>query len=232
MRTSLRRVRICTKAPAQQILSCCASTSSARAQFNLQQIRELKPFPHWLAQEMRSNHAGETGAVCIYSGALWALQQRKHLSWSNNSWEDQVEQFAREHQASERWHLELLEGVLTPDERSMLLPAWRISGWCLGAISTIWCPRGLYVTTEAVESFVESHYLLQIRRLRDEADSAGSRELLKMLETCCADEVAHKVQARERAAQGPLPWFEVVDTLWHALVSQGSLVAAAIAKRI
>ena len=37
--------------------------------FSYPLICSLKPFPRWLQQEMRSNHAGETGAVTIYSGA-------------------------------------------------------------------------------------------------------------------------------------------------------------------
>ena len=43
-------------------------------------IRSLKPFPAWLEGEMRSNHAGETGAVNIYAGAKWALETRRSLS--------------------------------------------------------------------------------------------------------------------------------------------------------
>ena len=48
--------------------------------FDYALIRSLKPFPAWLEGEMRSNHAGETGAVHIYAGARWALGWRKSLS--------------------------------------------------------------------------------------------------------------------------------------------------------
>ena len=90
----------------------------------------------------------------------------------------------------------------------MLLPAWRAAGYTLGFLSTIWCPRGMYVTTDAVETFVEEHYQSQIVRLKDEiarldggeegsgervGDTAkkvrGLKELLRMLELCCEDEV-------------------------------------------
>ena len=50
------------------------------AKFDYALIRSLKPFPEWLEGEMRSNHAGETGAVNIYAGAKWALQARESLS--------------------------------------------------------------------------------------------------------------------------------------------------------
>ena len=49
-------------------------------EFDYALIRTLKPFPAWLEGEMRSNHAGETGAVHIYAGARWALDRRKALS--------------------------------------------------------------------------------------------------------------------------------------------------------
>ena len=56
------------------------SSSVAPPKFDYALIRSLKPFPAWLEGEMRSNHAGETGAVNIYAGAKWALEARKSLS--------------------------------------------------------------------------------------------------------------------------------------------------------
>ena len=52
----------------------------APPKFDYALIRSLKPFPAWLEGEMRSNHAGETGAVNIYAGAKWALETRKALT--------------------------------------------------------------------------------------------------------------------------------------------------------
>ena len=99
--------------------------------------------------------------------------------------------------------------------------------------------RGIYVTTDAVESFVERHYMAQITRLRDELSSSSSdedtraarTELLNLLRHCCEDEVDHKEEARERAAEGPLPWWPWVDDAWRWLVGAGSAAAANIAKR-
>jgi ferredoxin len=51
----------------------------ATPHFDFEAIRRMKPWPHWLQQEMRSNHAGETGAVMIYSGAAFALGVRLWL---------------------------------------------------------------------------------------------------------------------------------------------------------
>ena len=57
-----------------------SSHNVAPPKFDYALIRSLKPFPAWLEGEMRSNHAGETGAVNIYAGAKWALEARKSLS--------------------------------------------------------------------------------------------------------------------------------------------------------
>jgi len=201
---------------------------------------------------MRSNHAGETGAVKIYEGALLALDLRRTLRfplYSNglrgSRYEDDLRAFAECHKRSEQAHLDYLEEILDADDRSMVLPAWRASGVALGFASTFFCPRGMYLTTEAVESFVEEHYGYQIRRLADEVadrgakgtnddgdDPKASRELLRLLRHCCEDEVEHKDEARERAAEGPLPWFRWVDTTWQLFVGLGSGLAADVAKRI
>ena len=44
-------------------------------------------------------------------------------------------------------------------------------------------------------------------------------------------QVHHKEEARARAALGPLPWFQAVDTTWVWLVKTGSAAAAAAARR-
>ena len=82
------------------------------------------------------------------------------------------------------------------------LPAWRVAGFSLGAISTLWCTRGLYVTTDAVETFVDKHYTAQIERLKtelkedpDSEHKAARTELLKLLQHCCEDEVRIKSTA-------------------------------------
>ena len=56
--------------------------------------------PH-LAGEMRSNHAGETGAVWIYKGIL-AL-----------SFDAEIRSFAEHHLATEQEHLAFFEGWLS-----------------------------------------------------------------------------------------------------------------------
>lgn len=219
--------------------------------FDTRLICSSKPFPPWLSSEMRSNHAGETGAVRIYEGALIALDLRRALRlplYSNglrgDRYEEDLREFAECHKRSEQGHLDLLEDVLDEGERSVMLPAWRAAGTGLGFVSAFFCPRGMYLTTEAVETFVEEHYGHQIRRLSGvvaggnmtsndgECGLKATEELLRMLRHCCEDEVEHKDEARERAAEGPLPWFQWVDDSWQFLVGAGSGLAAGIAKKM
>jgi ubiquinone biosynthesis monooxygenase Coq7 len=97
---------------------------------------------------MRSNHAGETGAVEIYNGALWALRFRGYIRaavgvTSKGEYDERLRAFCEEHRASEQHHLDLLNEVLEPPECSRLLPVWWVAGRSLGAISTLWCSRGM-----------------------------------------------------------------------------------------
>jgi demethoxyubiquinone hydroxylase (CLK1/Coq7/Cat5 family) len=86
--------------------------------------------------DLRSDHAGETGAVAIYKGAQWAMS----LS------------------PTEQGHLDMIAKLLDPADRSKLLPAWKVAGWCLGALPTLVSEKALFCTVEAVETFVELHY--------------------------------------------------------------------------
>ena len=71
-------------------------------------LRETKP--QWLVADLRSDHAGETGAIWIYQGIL---------STTN---EDAVKEFAQHHLATELRHLEKIESFLDKKDRSVLLP--------------------------------------------------------------------------------------------------------------
>lgn len=178
----------------------------------------------------------------IYKGCISAIRLRqKYLP--SNSWRDyetDLKEFALEHEKSEQHHLDLLNRILVGrNEVSCLLPLWRVAGFVLGFSSTIWCPRGMYLTTEAVETFVERHYKDQIHRLaietcENEDVQRGRMELKRLLELCCDDEIHHQNEARDRAAAGPLPWkmFLWIDRFWISIVEKGSSIGAAIAKRV
>lgn len=179
---------------------------------DLLRLSHLREDPNsWLAREMRSNHAGETGAVRIYEGATFGLKARKKLAWRSQHgkenaisisnlgapdssrsphassqtraecqeiYERDAHRFASTHAKTESQHLEWLnstfrvaksfDGKERAFRPSVLLPLWHVAGFSLGFVSTFFSPRFLYVTTDAVESFVERHYNQQIERLTEE----------------------------------------------------------------
>ncbi len=169
--------------------------------------------PPWLLAELRSDHAGETGAVWIYKGMAAVTR------------DPAVRDFAARHLATEASHLELLNQVLPPRARSRLLPLWRLAGWLTGALPALFGPRAVYLTVDAVETFVDRHYSAQIEAL----ESSGEEpELLALLKRCRDDELEHRDEARHHHGGAP----GTLGRLWAALVGSGSAAAVALARRI
>lgn len=173
----------------------------------------MTAYPDWLIAELRSDHAGETGAVMIYRGILALCRDAE------------LRRFAERHMATEQGHLRLLEEVLPPARRSRLLPLWRVAGWLTGAIPALFGPRAVYATIDSVESFVDHHYQQQLDRLDAEAIFP---ELRAMLAKCQEEEVHHRDEARER--HGGLVGAALRG--WGALVGWGSEAAVAAARRL
>ncbi len=169
-------------------------------------------YPRWLERELRSDHAGETGAVAIYRGILAVCR------------DSQVRAFAERHLVTEQRHLALMESLLARPHRSVLLPLWRIAGFVTGALPGLFGARAVYVTIEAVETFVDRHYGQQIDALRA---SHGWPWLIDALETCRADEIEHRDEAAALAGSQ-----SGIAALWRALVGGGSAAAVALARRI
>ena len=173
--------------------------------------------PDWLIRDLRSDHAGETGAVWIYQGIL--------LVSSNRS----VRDFAERHLISERRHLREIEALLPLAHRSRLLPIWRVAGFITGALPALAGARSVFHTVEAVEEFVDSHYAAQIQKLGPNGDSRQSLNVIRaILIDCRGDEIDHFNEARKLAISRPGP----VGRLWCALVALGSQLAVACARRI
>ena len=169
--------------------------------------------PRWLQQELRSDHAGEVGAVMIYRGVL---------AISRNS---SVRQFAEAHLHTEQKHLKLMEDIVPVAGRTRLLPVWRLMGWLTGALPALFGPRAVFATIEAVETFVDQHYEQQIVRLYPEGPYDALRQVLI---DCQADEVSH----RDEAAQLATPARGFLLRLWCVIVGAGSAAAVVAAKRI
>jgi len=173
----------------------------------------LRDLPAWLEAELRSDHAGETGAVLIYRGILAVSR------------DPAVRDFAARHMATEQGHLRLIEQVLPPARRSRLLPIWRVAGWLTGALPALFGPRAVFATIDAVESFVDHHYQQQIDRLDAERSHPALRA---MLAQCQEEEVHHRDEARGLGDGPP----GVALRIWTAMVDAGSKAAVTAAKRI
>lgn len=193
---------------------------------------------YWLDQELSSNVAGETGAVHVYKGALAASHYVRPLPRA-------ALDFCHEHQHTEGQHLALFTSLVPNSKRTRLLPIWRVAGWMVGFLPTAFAgSKGLYVTVEAIESFVEEHFQEQIQTLENEKtyqdkdqqqqqlqQQVVAPELLKILQYCCADEVHHKEEAAAKLLQGDhtKEWWMGP---WSKIVHWGSATAAEIARRV
>ena len=176
-------------------------------------LPRIASFPRWLRGELRSDHAGETGAVWLYLGMI------------RFSRDPEVIDFAWAHLETEREHLNLFDAWLASGDKSRLIPVWRLAGWMLGAIAAIGGRNMTYLTVSAVEKFVVGHYEDQINALE------GNRlhpEVSAVLKRFSADENAHRREADERV------WREEnsATRLWRMLIASGSSLAVMTARRL
>lgn len=166
-----------------------------------------------LVGDLRSDHAGETGAVMIYRGIL------------AGSRDPAVRAFSAAHMATEMQHLAWMDALLPEKQRSVLLPIWRVAGWLTGFLPALVGSRAVYATIDAVETFVDHHYEEQIVKLSEHGPGGALRAILV---SCQADEVHHRDEARGlgEARQGMLL------RAWSRAVGFGSASAVSAARRI
>lgn len=166
----------------------------------------------WLRAELRSDHAGETGAVFIYRGVLAVTR------------DPDLHTFAEAHLETEMQHLEIVGEMLACDDQSRLLCLWRVAGFLTGAVPALIGARTVFHTIDAVETFVERHYRAQVEVL----SAVGESEKAALLASMMADEVLHRDEARSKAGHAP----GLATRLWQGAVGMGSAAAVAVARRI
>ena len=186
--------------------------------FSVQSGRKLfnpgDKLPSWVFADLRTDHAGEVGAVCIYQGVLRFAR------------DPALRSFAEHHLITEQKHLRLISAWLASSRHSRLLPIWRLAGFLTGALPALFGPRAVYATIEAVETFVDHHYDQQVRALESQP---AFNELRQTLLDCQADEVAHRDEAA--ASRGP-DRSSVLLQAWCAMVGAGSKAAVALIRFI
>jgi 3-demethoxyubiquinol 3-hydroxylase len=180
------------------------------------------PLPVRLVSDLRTDHAGETGAVMVYRGILATTRDAA------------VRRFASRHLPTEADHLAAIERLLAPRHHSRLLPLWRAAGWLTGALPAWVGPRAVYATIEAVETFVDHHYTEQIK-LIDQRDPGREQAPLQAvrahLQSFRADEIAHRDDAAAQLELQVSPP-SLVLRLWVWAVGAGSRVAVMICRRL
>jgi ubiquinone biosynthesis monooxygenase Coq7 len=170
--------------------------------------------PEELVPWMRSNHAGETGAVWIYKGA-------KCIFWSKK-----IKQMASEHEISEIKHLIIMQHLVGYSKRSKLLFLWKIMGFLLGFLPSLVGYKTFCITINAVETFVRKHYEEQIKFLEK---NKCYPNLLYVLQKCFHDEVSHQQDAKHKITNVNLSF---IEKIWFSVVGFGSAAAVKIAKII
>ena len=169
--------------------------------------------PAWMFADLRTDHAGEIGAVCIYQGVLKFAR------------DPLLRAFAEHHLATEQKHLILIAAWLPEDQYSRLLPLWRLAGFLTGALPALFGSKAVYATIEAVETFVNHHYEEQILVM---ASHTELNDLRQTLLDCQADEVAHRNEAASRGSDRS----SVLLQAWCAMVGAGSKAAVSLIRHI
>lgn len=169
----------------------------------------------YINRELRSDHAGELGAVEIYRGikavALWRGDH-------------ELMRFADEHGTVEKRHLSSMELLVPIEQRSKLQVPWQIAGWLTGAIPALFGRDSVYATIKAVETFVDAHYQDQIDVLSEYVEH---NNLVAVLLQCQADEIHHRKDAESRIEST-----NFALKLWGNLIGIGSRGAVAICRRV
>lgn len=207
LQTLVRRLDAQKKEPQKSIDNVCQVASFEPT------AGRLSPY---LERELRSDHAGETGAVYIYRGIAAVA------AWRDDA---ELQKFARQHGETELEHLRLIEDWLPSNRRSRLLGPWRLAGWLTGALPALAGRREVYATIAAVETFVDRHYQQQIDHL---LCHGGPEGLLQLLQRCQEDERQHRDEAAALAGTSS-SWMLRV---WCALVDAGSAMAVVLARRV
>jgi ubiquinone biosynthesis monooxygenase Coq7 len=166
-----------------------------------------------MVRELRSDHAGETGAVAIYEGILAVSR------------DPAIRQFASEHLQTERRHLAFFDEFLPSTAKTRLTSVWRVAGFLTGALPALIGRRAVFLTIESVEEFVDKHYAGQIDKL---AENPSLHPLQDRLDHFRSDEVHHRRDAAGRVGTSIDP----IGQVWRRLVGAGSSLGVSVARRI
>ncbi len=167
---------------------------------------------------IRVDHAGEYGAVRIYTGQLAVFEKRGE---SKQTIETIKHMTAQEEDHLERFNQLVHQHKVRP---TALSPLWHMAGFALGAATALMGEKAAMACTEAVEEVIDDHYSTQIDALADNPEHAGLRaDLIKFRE----EEREHRDTARAHNAQDAPAY-----TLLHHGIKQACHMAIYLSKKI
>lgn len=175
-------------------------------------------------KELRASHAGETGAVWIYRGAMVAefISSLFRISKSKDS----TKRFIREHLKTERAHLAIFESEMPLFRGSFILPLWIAAGFITGFLPRLFGQNWFFYTIYCVEEFVDLHYDEQCKNIL--ALSIPPSNVIERFKHCQEEEQHHRDQALAMMTRQP----SLLIKLWGRAVEKGSAFAVAVAKLI
>ncbi len=168
-------------------------------------------YPDNMLSDLVTDHAGEKGAVTIYSTV------------SEFSGSKELAVFAKKHLASEISHLESVGQIIPENKKSRLLFMWIAGGYCIARFALMAGEKWVYGTVSAIEGKVVKHYQRQIESLSGRAEYSTLRDLLVK---CQGDEIIHRDEADYLCGKkGQLLG------LWCNLINAGSDVMVFLTRR-
>jgi 3-demethoxyubiquinol 3-hydroxylase len=161
---------------------------------------------------IRVDHAGEYGAVRIYSGQMAVLGRGRHAPTLSHML------------AQEEHHLEVFSGLIAARRvrPTALLPLWHVAGFVLGAATAAMGARAAMACTVAVEETIDAHYAAQ-EAVLDESEAPLSATIAQFR----AEELEHRdIGLANGAEQAP------AYRLLTAIIKTGCVLAIKMSERI
>ena len=152
-----------------------------------------RPEDSAVEEMIRVDHAGEYGAVRIYSGQLAVF---KHLPHKRETAASLARMAKDEEVHLERFNALVNERRVRP---TALNPIWHVAGFALGAATALMGEKAAHACTEAVETVIDEHYTSQVKRL--DAMGDAERPLRDTIEKFRLEELEHRDEAIEKGAK-------------------------------
>lgn len=148
---------------------------------------------------MKVNHAGEHGAICIYTAQRWFAR------WRAPDLIQEIDQFI----AHERRHRDIFGQQLEERgrDRCRSFHLCGVGGFVLGTVTGLLGKRAIAATTIAIERVVLSHMREQLASL-ESSDRAAAEAISAVI----ADEQEHHDRSQEHVEAGSF-WSKVIDPI-------------------